>query len=62
MPGAGKLLGWSHVGWVAGSRGTWAAGSGEEGGSGGDDGKFHEFNEFMLVEGWHELLARLRRD
>jgi hypothetical protein len=57
-----KLLGWSHIGWVAGSRRARAAGSGEERGSGGDKGKFHEVYEFVLIGGRHETHARLQAD
>jgi hypothetical protein len=45
-----ELLGWGHVSWMAGSWGAWAAGSGEERGSCGDEGEFHDFNE--VVFGW----------
>ena len=43
------LLGRSDVFWLAGSRSTWAAGSGEECGSSGNKGKFHDFSELVFV-------------
>lgn len=48
----GKLLGWSHVSRLAGSRRTRAAGSGKKSGNGSNEGKFHELNEFVF--GWSE--------
>jgi hypothetical protein len=57
-PGSGKLFGRCHVGRLARSRcGTWAAGSGEERGSGGDEGKFHVFCE-LVFDGLQAHVAR----
>jgi hypothetical protein len=45
-----NLLGRRNVGWLAGGwSGAWAAGSGEKGGSGGDEGKFHGMMSWFLV-------------
>jgi len=48
---AGKSFGWSHVSWLAWSWcGTWAAGSCEKRGSGGNEGKFHGIVRWFLFK------------
>lgn len=48
-----KSLGRSHIRWLAGGRGTGAAGNRKKCGSGSDEGKFHDFDELIWVARWH---------